>query len=824
MEDSSSIEAESRRSELASRFIESLVFPPYRVQEDALLAWFTVRQGVLVCAPTGTGKTVIAQAALFEALHTGSVAYYTTPLIALTEQKFREMQEAAERWGFSRDDVGLVTGNRKVNPQARVLVVVAEILLNRLLHPAAFDFSGVSSVVVDEFHSFSDPERGIVWELTLGLLPAHVRLLLLSATVGNSGEFLEWLKRSHGRSLELVQETERKVPLSHHWVGDQFLPELLESMAIGGPDDRTTPALVFCFNRDECWTVAEQFKGLDLLSPAERALIKIELEPLTWNEGVAPKLKQMLLRGVGVHHAGLLPKYRRLVEDLYLRKLLSVCVCTETLAAGINLPARSVVLTTLLKGPRGKKKLIDASSFQQICGRAGRPQFDTKGYVYALAHEDDVRIARWREKYDSIPDHVKDPGLIKAKKELWRKRPTRRDTEQYWGDPQFQKLIGSPPGRLTSKGPLPWRLLAYLLKTSPDIERIRAFVRKRLYDSGHVEGGLKQLDRMLLTLHRGGFVRLEPPPPSEDGPNPEPIAAPKPVPPTTGLFSRPVDSRSSMPSRAPTTPESPPATPRYQALTATATPSLDTLLVFRGTHPLYAAFLVEHLGVANAAERLQALESVLTMPRPLWRSVRVPSHDELPPGPLENERLDRELLKRGLIKPVLPTQPDDEDEGDDPFEEEERPPVLAEKLKMLFDAIHPHVTDVEVHEIWAAGELLRFGGDFNRYVRARDLTKQEGIIFRHLLRLILLCAEFSAVTPEGVEQSVWRAELKNLAMSLTASCRQVDPAGLDEAMSHVLAADAIEGDARADTAPVSEGEPDAWERHWDDLVAELLPP
>ena len=272
------------------------------------------------------------------------------------------MQASAVRWGFDPTDVGLVTGNRRENPSARVLVVVAEILLNRLLHREGFDLSDVAAVVMDEFHSFTDPERGIVWELSLGLLPPQVRTLLLSATVGNATEFIHWLRHSHDRNLELVKGEERKTPLSFHWVGDRLLTEQLEEMARGDDQARRTPALVFCFNRDECWAVAEAIKGRPLLEAPQQARLAEELKRIDWSQGAGQKLRQLLIRGVGVHHAGLLPKHRRIVEDLFQRKLLSVAVCTETLSSGINLPARSVVLPTIMKGPPGKMKVLEPSA------------------------------------------------------------------------------------------------------------------------------------------------------------------------------------------------------------------------------------------------------------------------------------------------------------------------------------------------------------------------------------------------------------------------------------------------------------------------------
>jgi superfamily II DNA/RNA helicase len=744
------------RDALAARYFEQLPFVPYPVQEEALLAWFTSTQGVMVCAPTGTGKTLIAEAAVFEALHTREQLYYTTPLIALTDQKLLELQQSAVRWGFSRDDVGLVTGNRRVNPKAPVLVVVAEILLNRLLHPAAFDLAEASAVVMDEFHSFNDPERGIVWEFTLGLLPRNVRLLLLSATVGNSREFVMWLESRHQRRLELVESTERKVPLTYRWVDDQLLDELLEQMVEGEGEGQLTPALVFCFNRDECWSVAEQLKGKKLLRGDQQAQISAALDEFDFAEGAGPKLRQLLQRGVGVHHAGLLPKYRRIVEDLFERKLLSIAVCTETLSAGINLPARSVVLPTLMKGPHGDMKLLDPSSAHQMFGRAGRPQFDTRGFVFALAHEDDVKLLRWKEKYDRIPEDTKDPGLMKAKKALKKKMPKRRTTEQYWERSHFEKMVAAPPRRLVSRGPLPWRLLAYMLDASPDVGLLRSLINKRLLDSKGLEAGQKVLDRMLLTLWRGGYVDLQPPPPkkSEDQP---PSAA----------TQQGTDSI------------------EYHPDQAVATPLLRRLLLLRGINPLYGVFLVNQLGIADRNERLQAWESVLEMPRSIATHVRVPPRDQLPPGPLATERLDPLLLQLGLVTAAeLGAEEEEEEDPRRKMFAEERPRVLtlAEKLRLLFGYDFPDVHDVRIQPVWVAGELLEFGGNFNKYITSRGLQKQEGLIFRHLLRMILLLSEFKQLCPPDMEPFDWLDELDDVIERLADCCRRVDPSSTDKAL------------------------------------------
>lgn len=726
------------RGEICSKFLDSLTHELYPYQEEALLAWFEDGDGILVCAPTGMGKTLLAEAAVYEALNAGTRLYYTTPLIALTDQKFREMQDLAEKWGFPRERIGLITGNRRVNPDATVRVVVAEILLNHLLSndPSIADIGPGAAVVMDEFHSFNDQERGIVWELSLVLLPKHARVMLLSATVGNPNDFAKWLREEHGRNVRVILSDQRRVPLEFTWVGDKLLTEHLPDMVDADDAANRTPALVFCFNRDECWEVAERLKGLSLTSPAARQQVEAFLEERKDDlvDGVGPKLKQMLVRGVGVHHAGVLPKHKEIVEDLFKRKLVPFVICTETLAAGINLPARSVVLTTLLKGKPREKKLVPPSAAHQMFGRAGRPQFDSKGYVYAIAHEDDARIAKWRKKYDQLDPLSKDLGIMKARKELERKKPSRRSTEQYWSEGQFKQLIDAGPARLFSKSMIPYQVLIFLLTRTGTLHETREFIRKRFNDPPHLAKFQEQLDFMIGNLAALGYLTR-----SDDGDH------------------------------------------------VTLHESIFRLLQFRGIDPPFGAYLAEQLNRADFNEKVATLESVLELPPAIGRHARLP--EEMPPGPLERDVMAPLMIQMGVT--AAKTELEDDDEEDD-WEEEDQGGTLTlpEMLKTAFEAKLAGPEPAFVQPKWLAGAAFALPDiDFWKIVKSKNLVKQEGLVLRHLLRLVILAGEFQAVTSDPDYQRV--AELA------TRCCRKVDARYTDRFLADAEKASALTAAATA---------------------------
>jgi hypothetical protein len=307
------------------------------------------------------------------------------------------------------------------------------------------------------------------------------------------------------------------------------------------------------------------------------------------------------------------------------------------------------------------------------------------------------------------------------------------------------------------------------------VDLIRKLVAKRLMDSAHVEAGQRELDQMLATLWRAGYVTLEPEPPKKEDQPPPPPQEPS----AAALLGAAITGQKVA--------EPPPPPPPYKPLLAHPTAELPKLLLLRSVNPLYGMFLINQLGIADRAERIQAIESVLELPRSVGYYVHVPRQNVLPPGPLATTRLDPLLLQLGLAtaEELSEAARDEQEEDQRRVFEEDRVFVLtlADKLRRLFEYEYSCVPDLRVSPVWAAGELIEFGGDFNKYVTSKSLQKQEGVIFRHLLRLILLIGEFKQFCPPDTTEDQWQADLDGIASTLTESCRRVDPTSTEKVLA-----------------------------------------
>ncbi len=420
------------------KFLFSRGLEPYPVQEQAIGKIFA-GESVLVTVPTGTGKTLMAKAALHAALGKGQKAVYTTPLRALTEEKYREL--CAD---FGEGYVGFATGDYKVNRDAPIQVEVAEILWNRIVadkHVAPADI-----VVMDEGHYFNDPERGYVWEQSIIGLDPRVQLVILSATVGHPEKFCHWVELTRRVPLALVESRERKVPLVHEF-REEMLIETVRDLAHTGD----VPAIVFVFGREQCFEVARLLKSCRrFTTDEEKEQVDARCAAALLPAGAAKELKSLLTHGIGIHHAGILPRYKALVEELALARLIKFVVSTETIAAGINLPARTVVFPALRKFIKQQPRLVTAAEYHQMAGRAGRPQFDDRGLAITLAPEDIVSDLKkeLKDARKSGPDHE-----IKVRKAVYNRARSeaQRKGELIWTPEIHAELVKGEPAELRSK-------------------------------------------------------------------------------------------------------------------------------------------------------------------------------------------------------------------------------------------------------------------------------------------------------------------------------------------------------------------------------------
>jgi superfamily II RNA helicase len=365
----------------------------YSAQEDALIELVS-GANVILSTPTGSGKSLVAVGAHFAALVRGERTYYTAPIKALVSEKFFALCEI-----FGADRVGMVTGDASVNADAPIICATAEILANLALRCGAD--ADVGQVVMDEFHYYADPDRGWAWQVPLLELP-KAQFLLMSATLGDVDLFVRDLERRTGRSTTVVSGSERPVPLHFSYARTPVTETIQELVST-----HQAPVYVVHFTQASALERAQALTSMNLSSRAEKDAIAAALGEFRFSTGFGKTLSRLIRHGIGVHHAGMLPRYRRLVERLAQDGLLKVVSGTDTLGVGINVPIRTVLLTGLTKYDGVRTRQLKAREFHQISGRAGRAGFDTSGTVVAQAPDHEVENARRIAKAGDDPLKLK---------------------------------------------------------------------------------------------------------------------------------------------------------------------------------------------------------------------------------------------------------------------------------------------------------------------------------------------------------------------------------------------------------------------------------
>ncbi|MBK1883185.1 DUF3516 domain-containing protein [Luteolibacter pohnpeiensis] len=450
---------------------------PYDHQEEAILELFQDKN-VILDTPTGSGKSLVALAMQFKSMCQGRRSYYTVPIKALANEKFLSLCHS-----FGAENVGLLTGDATVNPGAPVLCCTAEILANIALRDGAD--ARVDDVIMDEFHYYSDHSRGAAWQIPLLTLP-KARFLLMSATIGDSSFFSKMMTELTGAETTLVQSDQRPVPLEFSYSTTQLQEKVAELN-----EDGKAPVYLVHFTQKACAETARNLLSTNFCTKEEKAAIAEALDAADFRSPYGRELSKILRHGVGIHHAGLLPKYRLLVEKLTAKGLLKVVCGTDTLGVGVNVPIRTVLLTGLCKYDGRGTKILAVRDFRQICGRAGRRGFDSIGYVVIQAPEHIIENLKLEEKAAANP---------KKKKSFVKRKPPEKGYV-HWDESTMQKLIVSPPEPLVSNFSVTHGMLLNVL--SREKEDGCAALKKLIADSHETEGKKKSLRKHAFTLFRG---------------------------------------------------------------------------------------------------------------------------------------------------------------------------------------------------------------------------------------------------------------------------------------------------------------------------------
>jgi len=453
---------------------ESTGISLYPAQDEAVIEIMS-GQNLILSTPTGTGKSLVAVGAHFAALADGRRTYYTAPIKALVSEKFFSLVDI-----FGAANVGMVTGDSSVNADAPIVCCTAEILANVALRegPAA----DVGQVVMDEFHFYGDPDRGWAWQVPLLTLP-QAQFVLMSATLGDVTDLASDLTRRTHRETAVVTGVERPVPLHFSYE----LTPIHETIDDLLHTDRA-PVYIVHFSQAAAMERAQALASAKVATREQRDAIAELIGGFRFTTAFGKTLSRLLRMGIGVHHAGMLPKYRRLVEQLAQRGMLRVICGTDTLGVGINVPIRTVLLTALTKFDGQRMRQINAREFHQIAGRAGRAGFDTAGTVVAQAPEhESENAAAIRKAGDDV----------KKKRKIIRKKAP--DGFVSWGEPSFRKLIDSEPETLTSHMQITSAMMLNVIGRGGDVF---ANMRALVYDNHEPRAKQRLLALRALGIYR----------------------------------------------------------------------------------------------------------------------------------------------------------------------------------------------------------------------------------------------------------------------------------------------------------------------------------
>nr|WP_157423374.1 DEAD/DEAH box helicase [Agromyces lapidis] len=427
-------------------------FGLYPAQDEAVIE-IVSGANVILSTPTGTGKSLVAVAAHATCVARGGRSYYTAPIKALVSEKFFQLVEI-----FGAANVGMVTGDSSVNSDAPIICCTAEILANLALRHGAD--AEVDQVVMDEFHFYGDPDRGWAWQVPLITLP-RVQFVLMSATLGDVDAIADDLSRRTGRPTAQVTGVERPVPLHYSYAKtpvQETVEELLET--------RQAPVYIVHFSQAAAMERAQALSSIRVVTREQRDEIAEAIGGFRFTTAFGKTLSRLVRAGIGVHHAGMLPRYRRLVETLAQRGLLRVICGTDTLGVGINVPIRSVLITALSKFDGQRMRQLSAREFHQIAGRAGRAGYDTAGTVIVLAPDHEI------ENETAVRKAGDDPK--KLKKVVRKKAPAGFVT---WSEVSFDRLIVAVPEALTPHLKLTAAMLINVIARGGDVVGdIRALV------------------------------------------------------------------------------------------------------------------------------------------------------------------------------------------------------------------------------------------------------------------------------------------------------------------------------------------------------------